>query len=164
MSDSDGSRPPTQFDWLLGDNRARPRPKTLDLALDAWERGQTSLAAGDLVAARHWAERAARLGPSDTQVRFLLGIVQLRQQDPAAFETFGRLTAASDTLPAHCGLVAAAARIGDRAALARATGTLLACIARSKPRRGRGRARRLVRRGRGRPCHRLSRGARPLRP
>jgi GT2 family glycosyltransferase/glycosyltransferase involved in cell wall biosynthesis len=129
MSDSDGSRRPTQFDWLLGDNAARPRPKTLDLALDAWERGQSTLAAGDLVAARHWAERAARLGPSDTQVRFLLGIVQLRQQDPAAFETFGRLAAASDTLPAHRGLVAAAARIGDRAALARATGTLLAHFA-----------------------------------
>jgi GT2 family glycosyltransferase/glycosyltransferase involved in cell wall biosynthesis len=129
MSDSDGSPPPARSDWLLGDSQARPRPETLDLAIDAWERAQSALAAGDLAAARHWAERAARLGPHDTQVRFLLGIVQLRQQDRAAFTTFKLLVATSDTLPAHRGLVAAAALTGDRSVLARATGTLLAQFA-----------------------------------
>jgi GT2 family glycosyltransferase/glycosyltransferase involved in cell wall biosynthesis len=129
MSDTDGSRPPARSDWLLGDNRERPRPETLDLAMDAWERGQSALLSGDLAAARYWAERAARLGPHDTQVRFLLGIVQLRQQDRAAFETFHGLVASSDTVPAHRGLVAAAALIRDREALARATGTLLAGFA-----------------------------------
>ena len=129
MSDSDGSPPPARSDWLLGDHRERPRPETLDLAIDAWERGQTALAAGDLAAARHWAERAARLGPHDTQVRFLLGIVQLRQQDRAAFATFERLVATSDTLPAHRGLVAAATLIGDGSLLEQVTGTLLARFA-----------------------------------
>jgi hypothetical protein len=104
----------------------RPRPETLDLAIDAWARGQKALASGDLAAARHWAERAARLGPQDTQVRFLLGIVLLRQRDRAALEAFQRLVDASDTAPAHRGLVAAAALAGDRAALVRAAGMLLA--------------------------------------
>jgi GT2 family glycosyltransferase/glycosyltransferase involved in cell wall biosynthesis len=129
MSDTDGLGPPARSDWLIGDNRVRARPETIDLAMDAWERGQGALAAGDLAAARHWAERAARLGPHDTQVRFLLGIVLLRQQNRAAFETFQRLVAHSDTMPAHRGLVAAAALIRDRDVLTRATATLLARFA-----------------------------------
>jgi GT2 family glycosyltransferase/glycosyltransferase involved in cell wall biosynthesis len=129
MSGTEASGPPPAPDWPVGDNRVRPRPETLDLAIDAWARGQSALATGDLVAARRWAERAARLGPEDTQVRFLLGIVLLRQRDRAAFDVFQRLIAASDTVPAHRGLVAAAALAGDRAALAQATGTLLARFA-----------------------------------
>ena len=129
MSDTDGSRPPALSDWLLGDNRVRPRPETLDLAIDAWERGQSALAASDLTAARYWAERASRLGPQDNQVRFLLGIVLLRQQDRTAYEAFQSLVAASDTVPAHRGLVAAAALIGDREALTRIVGALLSRFA-----------------------------------
>jgi GT2 family glycosyltransferase/glycosyltransferase involved in cell wall biosynthesis len=129
MSDTDGSPPPAPSDWLLGDNRARPRPETLDLAIDAWERGQSALAASDLAAARYWAERASRLGPQDNQVRFLLGIVLLRQQDRTAYEAFRSLVTASDTVPAHRGLVAAAAQIGDRDALTRSVGELLSRFA-----------------------------------
>jgi GT2 family glycosyltransferase len=129
MSDTDGSRPAARSDWLLGDNAPRPRPEALDLAIDAWERGQSALAAGDLPTARHWAERAARLGPRDTQVQFLLGIVLLRQQDKAAFEVFRQLAVLSDTVPAHRGLVAAAELIRNRDALMQATATLLARFA-----------------------------------
>jgi GT2 family glycosyltransferase/glycosyltransferase involved in cell wall biosynthesis len=129
MSDIEGLQTPNQLDWLLGDGRGRPRPETLDLAMDAWERGQSALAAGDLKAARYWAERAARLGPHDTQVRFLLGIVQLRQQDRSAYATFRKLVAASNTVPAYRGLVAAAALVGGRDALTQAAGTLLSRFA-----------------------------------
>jgi GT2 family glycosyltransferase len=110
----------------LRDDKAPTRPKTIDLAIDAWERGQAALASGDIPAARDWAERAVRLGPEDTQVRFLLGIVLLRQQDPASFEIFRRLTLLSDTFPAHRGLAAAAILAGDREAAYRTTGSLLA--------------------------------------
>ena len=129
MADTERTRPPARFDWLLGESRSRPRPEALDLAIDAWERGQAALTSGDLAAARHWAERAARLGPEDTQVQFLLGIVLLRQQDRAAFQNFQRLIVASDTIPAYRGLVAAAALIGDRASCIQAVGTLLARFA-----------------------------------
>ena len=129
MSGTETKGPPPRPDWLVRDDRVRPRPETLDLAIDAWARGQSALAAGDLAAARQWAERAARLGPQDTQVRFLLGIVLLRQRDRAALSVFQRLVVASDTVPAHRGLVAAAALAGDRATLAQATGTLLARFA-----------------------------------
>jgi hypothetical protein len=129
MSGTDGSGSRARSGWLLGNDGARPRPETLDLAIDAWKRGQSALAAGDLGAARHWAERAARLGPQDTQVRFLLGIVLLRQHDRTAFAAFASLVAASDTVPAHRGLVSAAAMIGDRDALVRASGALLARFA-----------------------------------
>jgi GT2 family glycosyltransferase len=97
--------------------------------MDAWERGQAALASGNVPAARHWAERAVRLGPEDTQVRFLLGIVLLRQQDPTSFEIFRQLTLLSDTFPAHRGLAAAAILTGDREAAFRATDTLLARFA-----------------------------------
>jgi GT2 family glycosyltransferase len=126
MSGSDRSRPRSNTDWLLRDDQAPTRPKTIDLAIDAWERGQAALAAGDLPAARHWAERAVRLGPEDSQVRFLLGIVLLRQQDPTCLAVFRQLTLLSDTFPAHRGLAAAAILAGDREAAFRATGTLLA--------------------------------------
>ena len=129
MADTERTRPLARFDWLLGESRSRPRPEALDLAIDAWERGQAALTSGDLAAARHWAERAARLGPEDTQVQFLLGIVLLRQQDRAAFQNFQRLIVASDTIPAYRGLVAAAALIGDRASCIQAVGTLLARFA-----------------------------------
>jgi GT2 family glycosyltransferase/glycosyltransferase involved in cell wall biosynthesis len=129
MSDTDGSRAAARSDWLLADNRLRPRPETLDLAMDAWGRGQSTLAAGDLPAARYWAERALRLGPRDTQVRFLLGIVLLRQRDRAAFEAFRQLVALSDTVPAHRGLLAAAALIHDHDTLTRIAATLLARFA-----------------------------------
>jgi GT2 family glycosyltransferase len=126
MSGSDRSRPRPTTDWLLREDQAPTRPKTIDLAIDAWERGQAALAAGDLPAARHWAERAVRLGPEDSQVRFLLGIVLLRQQDRTCFEVFRQLTLLSDTFPAFRGLAAAALLAGDREAAFRATGTLLA--------------------------------------
>ena len=80
MPATDRPGAPPRVDWLLADRRERKRPETIDLAFDAWDRGRSALAAGDLPAARRWAERAARLGPHDTQVRFLLGIVLLRQR------------------------------------------------------------------------------------
>jgi GT2 family glycosyltransferase len=125
MSAKDRLGPAAEPDWLFGDNLARPRPETIDMAIDAWERGHLALSAGDLVGARYWAERAARLGPQDTQVRFLLGIILLRQQNRTAFATFQSLLTISDTVPAHRGMVAAAALIGNHDILRQAVSTLL---------------------------------------
>ncbi|MBW4023691.1 MAG: glycosyltransferase [Proteobacteria bacterium] len=117
------------FDWLLTDRRTAMRPEALDLALDAWKRGHDALAAGDVANARYWAERAARLGPDDTQVRFLLGIVLLRERDPEALGVFRRLAAISDTAPAHRGVATAASLVADPALRRDATAALLSRFA-----------------------------------
>ncbi len=129
MPDTNRPQPPLRSDWLLGTPKARTRPEAIELAIDAWGRGQAAFEAGDLATARYWAERAMRLGPQDTQVRFLLGIVLLRQRDRAALAIFQSLVTVSDTVPAHRGLVAAAALCGDRAEMARSTADLLARFA-----------------------------------
>jgi GT2 family glycosyltransferase/glycosyltransferase involved in cell wall biosynthesis len=126
MPDPSRPQPHSHSDWLLGGAKAHLRPEAIDLAIDAWGRGQAAFEAGDLAAARYWAERAARLGPQDTQVRFLLGIVLLRQRESGALAIFQSLVTVSDTVPAHRGLVAAAALCGDRAVMARAAADLLA--------------------------------------
>jgi GT2 family glycosyltransferase len=110
--------------WLLADDD-RPALQALDLGLSAWRKGHAALNDGDLVAARNWAERAVRLGPDDTQVSFLLGLVLLRQRDRKAYPLFIDLLLRSDTLPVHSGLIAAAGLTGMPTLLRDAVGATL---------------------------------------
>jgi GT2 family glycosyltransferase len=110
--------------WLMADGE-KSRPQPIDLALDAWTKGQAALMAGDLPSARRWADRAYRLGPDDTQVSFLFGLVLVRQHDPRAIEVFRDLIRRSDTLPAHGGLIAATRMAGTPKAAAEAVAALL---------------------------------------
>lgn len=108
MPPPDRPRPETPSDWLLGRRAAPERPQVLPLAIDAWTRAQAASRAGDWTDAQFWAERALRLGPNDTQVRFLLGMALLQQGKPGCFPIFQDLVRRSDTLPAHRGLMSAA--------------------------------------------------------
>ena len=95
-------------DWLFGKPPAPERPEPLSLAIDAWHRAEAAFRAAHFGDAEFWAERALRLGPNDTQVRFLLGMALLRQGKPRCFAVFEALRQISDTLPAHRGLITAA--------------------------------------------------------
>ncbi|MCB8878978.1 glycosyltransferase [Acidisoma cellulosilytica] len=119
-------------DWLLSGPRKHNRPEVIGLAIDAWERGEKALAKGDLAAARFALERATRLGPDDTQVRFLLGITMLRQGDPSCVSVFRALIPDSDTQPAHRGLLSALMLGGDREEQIEAAGALLSRFAAPK--------------------------------
>jgi GT2 family glycosyltransferase/glycosyltransferase involved in cell wall biosynthesis len=110
--------------WLM-ENKEAGRPQPVDLAIEAWKQGQAALKAGDLPAARRWAERAHRLGPDDTQVIFLLGLVLMRERDGQAAEVFRNLVTRSDTLPAHGGLIAALRSSGRNDEAATELATLL---------------------------------------
>jgi GT2 family glycosyltransferase len=123
-SGSDRDQTSPDATWLLADDD-RPALQALDLGLAAWRKGHAALSDGDLVAARDWAERAARLGPDDTQVSFLLGLVLLRQRDAKAYPLFLALLERSDTLPVHSGLIAAARLTGMPTLLRDAVGATL---------------------------------------
>lgn len=116
-------------DWLLGQRIAPDRPQPLVLAIDAWKRAQAASQAGDWAETQFWAERALRLGPNDTQVRFLLGMALLRQGKPHCFRVFQELIQRSDTQPAHRGLVSAATLSQPPAEIGRLIGHLLARFA-----------------------------------
>lgn len=108
-------------DWMLAGGQHESRPKIIALAIRAWERGEAALAAGDLASARFALERASRLGPDDTKVRFLLAITLLRQGDPSCIDVFRKLIGRSDTQPAHRGLFSAlmlAGSVDDQVAAA----------------------------------------------
>lgn len=119
----------TPTDWLLGRRATPERPQPHALAVDAWKRAEAAAQAGVWAEAEFWAARATRLGPNDTQVRFLLGMALLRQGKPRSVSVFQDLIQRSDTLPAHRGLIAAAALSQGPEALGRLTGGLLARFA-----------------------------------
>ncbi|GAB0119343.1 glycosyltransferase [Acidisoma sp. 7E03] len=121
------AEPPS--DWLLGRRDAPERPQVLPLALDAWNRAQAAARAGAWKEAQFWAERALRLGPNDTQVRFLLGMTLLRQGKPGCFPIFQDLVRRSDTLPAHRGLLSAATLSQPPEEMGRLLGQLLSRFA-----------------------------------
>ncbi|GAB0112523.1 glycosyltransferase [Acidisoma sp. C75] len=121
--------PDAPSDWLLGRRRLPDRPEPLSLAIDAWQRAEAAFQASDFAAAEFWAERALRLGPNDTQVRFLLGMALLRQGKPRCFAIFEALAARSDSLPAHRGLIAAATFSQTAETIGRLIGSLLSRFA-----------------------------------
>ncbi len=58
----------------------------------AWARGEAEAARGDIAAGRRWLERARRLVPADGNLAFALGLMRLRDDDPAnAAPLFQRL-------------------------------------------------------------------------
>lgn len=116
-------------DWLLGQRPAPGRPEPLSLAIDAWQRAEAAFHSASFADAEFWAERALRLGPNDTQVRFLLGMALLRQQKPRCFAVFQALQQASDTLPAHRGLITAATLSQNAETLGGLLGRLLSRFA-----------------------------------
>jgi len=117
-------------DWLLGRRAAPERPEPLTLAIDAWKRAQVASEAGDWAETEFWAERALRLGPNDTRVRFLLGMALLRQGKPRCFRVFQELSLLSDTLPAHRGLISAATLSQPVGEIGRLISSLLSRFAR----------------------------------
>lgn len=126
---SASSPPTTPSDWLLFSPAERDRPEAITLAIDAWQRGEKAFAAGDLATARFALERATRLGPEDTQVRFLLGITMLRQGDASCIGIFRELVADSDTQPAYRGLLSALALAQQTQDQAEIANTLLSRFA-----------------------------------
>lgn len=116
-------------DWLLGRRAVPERVQPLPLAIDAWNRAKAASEAGDWAEAEIWAARAWRLGPGDTQVRFLLGMALLRQGKPRCFPVFQDLILLSDTLPAHRGLISAATLSQPVGEIGRLIGNLLSRFA-----------------------------------
>lgn len=117
-------------DWLLGRRALPERLQPLPLAIDAWKRAKAASETGDWAETAFWAERALRLGPRDTQVRFLLGMALLRQGKPRCFPVFQELILLSDSLPAHRGLVSAATLSQPVGEIGRLMGHLLSRFAR----------------------------------
>lgn len=92
-------------------------------AHDALQRGEASLATGDLGWARAWFERARRLVPLDPTILAALAGVQLRLGDMAAAGLFAEAAKRADTREIWLGGAAASLAAGDmpaaRAVLAR---------------------------------------------
>jgi GT2 family glycosyltransferase/glycosyltransferase involved in cell wall biosynthesis len=130
MPPQDRAAGETPTDWLLGRRAVPGRPQPLTLAIDAWKRAQSASETGDWAETEFWADRALRLGPRDTQVRFMLGMALLRQGKPRCFPVFQELAGLSDTLPAHRGLISAATLSQPVGEIGRLIGQFLSRFAR----------------------------------
>ena len=109
-----GSRPLTRA------GRATPT-----LALEAFERGQAEVAAGNGAEARRWLDRACRLAPRDQTLALALATACLGHDDMRAAALFGAISAENDVREAWLGLATARRRLGDAAGAAAALAAAL---------------------------------------
>ncbi len=95
------------------------------LALEAFQRGQAAVAAGNRDEGRRWLDRACRLAPRDQTLALALATACLGQDDVRADALFASITNTNDVREAWLGLATARWRLGDIAGAAGAVAQAL---------------------------------------
>ena len=101
------------------------RPTHATLALEAFERGQAEVAAGDGAEARRWLDRACRLAPGDQTLALALATACIGHDDMRAVALFSAISAENDVREAWLGLATARRRLGDAVGAAAALAAAL---------------------------------------
>ncbi|HET9020076.1 MAG TPA: hypothetical protein VFN46_10835, partial [Acetobacteraceae bacterium] len=86
---------------------------TVELAVDARDRGQAALAAGDSATALRWLDRAGRLFPGDRTLTLLRAAASIAVAPDRAAALFEQVAQADDIREAWTGLAGVRLRLGD---------------------------------------------------